>query len=116
MSTVLVVDDEEDIRQLVAKMLRHGGFDVLEAGSATQAAEVYAERGAVDVVVTDVIMAGGTGPALAERLRLVAPDLKVLFISGGPRDRVKPTPQTAFLAKPFTIAELVGSVTELLTH
>ena len=116
MSTVLVVDDEEDIRQLVAKMLRHGGFDVLEAGSAAQAAEVYAEQGSVDVVVTDVIMTGETGPALAERLRLVSPDLKVLFISGGSRDRMHSTPRTAFLAKPFTIAEIVGSVTALLTH
>jgi CheY-like chemotaxis protein len=116
MRTILVVDDEEEIRELVAKMLRYGGFDVLEAASGAQAAQVYADCGAVDLVVTDVVMAEETGPELAERLRQESPDLKVLYISGSPQLRQELAEQTAFLPKPFTIAEIVGSVSDLLTR
>jgi DNA-binding NtrC family response regulator len=115
MSTVLVVDDEEDIRHLVARMLRHGGFDVVEAGSGEQASEVYADHGAIDVVVTDVILDGETGTELGARLQESAPDLKVLYISGCPDVHyVKTSERAAFLSKPFTIAEIVDSVSDLL--
>ena len=116
MKTVLVVDDEEDIRELVAKMLRHGGFDVLEAESGARASEVYAGN-RVDVVVTDVVMEGESGPELGARLQHGSPELRVLYISGCPNAHQEPqTDRTAFLPKPFTVAELVGSVSELLTR
>ena len=115
MRTILVVDDEDEIRQLVARMLRHGGFQVLEAGSGAQAAQVYAGA-SVDLVVTDVVMPSESGIELAERLRRMAPDVKVLYISGCPQARLEPWEQSTFLPKPFTIAELCGSVNALLTH
>ncbi len=116
MKTVLVVDDEADIRELVAKMLRYGGFDVLEAESGARASDVYAAN-RVDVMVTDVVMAGETGRELGERLQHASPDLKVLYISGCPGARHdQQTERTAFLPKPFTIAELVGSISELLAR
>ena len=116
MKTVLVVDDEADIRDLVAKMLRYGGFEVLEAESGARAADVYAAH-RVDVVVTDVVMEGETGRELGARLQLTSPELKVLYISGCPNagDDAQ-RDGTAFLPKPFTIAELVDSVSELLAR
>ena len=116
MRTILVVDDEEDIRQLVARMLRHGGFEVLEAESGAEASQLYSALGPVDLVVADVVMAEESGPELAARLRQGSPDLKVLYISGCPHVRFeRRAEQTGFLPKPFTIAELVQSVTELLS-
>jgi two-component system cell cycle sensor histidine kinase/response regulator CckA len=116
MRTILLVDDEEDIRELVAKMLRYGGFEVLEADSGAQAGQLYADR-PVDLVVTDVVMAGESGPELAERLRRTSPELKVLYISGCPNVRHEAwSQQASFLPKPFTIAEIVGSVSTLLMH
>ena len=116
MSRILVVDDEAEIRELVARMLRYGGFDVLEAESGAQAAQVYADCGEVDLVVTDVVMAEESGPELAERLRRDSPELKVLYISGTPEVCQEWAEPGTFLPKPFTIAEIVGSVSELLTR
>jgi len=116
MNTVLVVDDEEDIRQLVARMLRHHGFDVLEAGSASQASALYARHGGVDVVVTDVVMHGETGHELGARLRRSVPDVRVLYISGWPGVSLEDSGLAAFLPKPFTMAEIVESVSELLNR
>jgi two-component system cell cycle sensor histidine kinase/response regulator CckA len=117
MRRILVVDDEPDVRRLVARMLRHGGYEVLEAESGAEAAQMFADRGRIDLVVADVMMADVQGPQLAERLRQDSPDLKVLYISGCPdaQDGGRPG-RTAFLQKPFTIAEIVGSVGDLLTR
>ena len=103
-ATVLVVDDDDQVRPVTAGFLRELGYAVIEAANA-EAAEVLAHAaGNVDLLVTDVVMPGADGPALAARLRAEWPDLPVLFITGhADRSRLEGEP---VLAKPFTSAEL----------
>jgi len=115
MRTILVVDDEDDIRGLVAKMLRYRGFDVLEAESGAAASEIYEREGPFDLVVTDVRMDGESGPQLGDRLRKVSPDLKVLYISGCQHAHEDARGEgSAFLPKPFTPDALAAKVREVL--
>lgn len=117
--TILVVDDEPGIRGLVVKILRRERYQVLEAGSAAEAVTVAVNHGApVRLLVTDVMMPGGSGRQLAEQFRETMPDLKVLYMSGFTGDefaRASELPRgSRFLQKPFTLDALVGMVRELL--
>jgi two-component system cell cycle sensor histidine kinase/response regulator CckA len=116
--TVLVVDDEAPILEIVARMLRYGGHDVLEATSGVRGAEIAASHpGTVHLLVTDVTMPGVSGPELARRLMESDDDLKVLFISGDPRESfADPDRRTLFLQKPFSSAVLLAKVAELLAR
>jgi CheY-like chemotaxis protein len=78
---VLVVDDEEETRNLTARMLAAAGYRVITAAGALQALQL-AERATVRLVVTDLRMPGTSGEELAEHLRRRTPELPVLFMSG----------------------------------
>jgi two-component system, cell cycle sensor histidine kinase and response regulator CckA len=81
--TILVVDDDRNILELLEKTLGAAGYRVLTADGGWSAVEVYDNSpNRVDLLLTDVIMPDLTGPVLAERLRGRQPDLQVLFISG----------------------------------
>jgi two-component system cell cycle sensor histidine kinase/response regulator CckA len=82
--TVLVVDDECSLRELFVMILRHLGYEVLSAGSALEALTLAkAWRGEpIDLLITDLAMPGMDGGALADRMRVVEPALKVIFVSG----------------------------------
>jgi two-component system cell cycle sensor histidine kinase/response regulator CckA len=113
--TILVVEDEPGIRALVRKILRRERYHVLEAGSAEEALGLAeAEGGRIDLLLTDVMLPGLSGRALAERMRESIPELDVLYISGFTDDdavRVGAFPPGAkFLQKPFTLGALVGTV------
>ena len=117
--TLLLVEDEEAVRQLAVTVLTKLGYSVLEAPDAATAIGVFEEyRGPLDLLVTDVILPGLSGPRLAERLRAIRPALRVLFVSGYTEeelDRAKaPTADTAFLAKPYTAASLAHKVRDVL--
>jgi two-component system, cell cycle sensor histidine kinase and response regulator CckA len=116
-STVLVVEDEEVIRGLVAQVLRGEGYEVILAADGDEALE-RARSTRVDVLLTDLSMPGIGGRELADRLREDLPGLKVMFMSGfadadafggGPMP-----PATAFLEKPFTFAHLTERVRSLV--
>ena len=112
--TILVVDDETGIRELIRKILSREGYRVLEAGSAEDG--LAAARGQkIDLVITDVMLPGINGPELARRMQQAAPQLKALFISGHTGSAILP-PGAAFLAKPFTLAALLEKVRQTLTH
>ena len=115
-ATVLLVEDEEVVRRLVAEMLRGAGYRVVEAGDGADALAA-AEREDVELLVSDVVMPGLSGPQLAERLLEERPDLRVLFISGYTADAIAShadlAPKTAFLPKPFTRAALIGALADL---
>jgi two-component system, cell cycle sensor histidine kinase and response regulator CckA len=112
--TILVVDDESGIRELIRKILRREGYRVLEAGNAEEA--VAAARGqAVDLVITDIMLPGINGPELARRMQQAAPQLKALFISGYTGQAIIP-PGAPFLAKPFTLAALLEKVRNTLNR
>src|SRR5262249_49961599 len=81
--TILVVEDEEAVLSLIGEGLRGRGFTVIETRDASEALEICVGRGArVDLVLTDVILRGISGPEMAARLAKARPDLKVLFMSG----------------------------------
>lgn len=117
--TILLVEDEDVVRDLVRKMLEQGGYTILEARDGREALSLSKEHVAgIDLLLTDVVMPGMNGRELAERIWFTRPDTKVLYISGYTDLRVF-DPEvldsgSAFLHKPFTYAELAGKVREIL--
>jgi signal transduction histidine kinase/CheY-like chemotaxis protein len=120
--TILLVDDEKTVRTLAGHVLRNHGYTVLEACDGEEALEVYARQaGNIDLLVSDVMMPNLTGMELAERLAALAPQLRVLFLSGYQKDEADPEEdKTAaplrFLTKPFRPADLIATVRELLSQ
>jgi len=117
--TVLVVEDEQMVRELVREILSRQGYDVLEAGRGTEALEVSERhKGPIHLLITDVVMPGMTGPELARRLTAHRPAMKVLFMSGYTDDAILHhgvlEPGTEFLQKPFTARPLGGKVRQML--
>jgi two-component system cell cycle sensor histidine kinase/response regulator CckA len=117
LETVLVVDDEDEVRQLLVDVLAIGAYHVLEARDGERALEV-AEKHArpIDLLVTDVAMPKMKGPELAERLRQRQPTLPTLYISGyAERDTLSSLAENEhFLAKPFSPADLYRLVRDIL--
>ena len=116
MATVLLVEDDRAVRRVARGILAGAGYYVLSAGSGAEAlAASDAFPGPIDLLVTDVVMAGMNGPAVADALRRRRPDLKVLFTSGHPEDLVAQKGAGAdFLPKPFTRTTLLACVARLL--
>jgi len=116
---VLVVEDEDLIRQLAEQILRDRGYRVISAASATEALELVTSLdGEIDLLVTDIVMPGLSGLDLAQRLRRRIPDLRVLFMSGysdSPLLRAGLAREgAAFLQKPFSADALERRVRDLL--
>ena len=115
--TILVVEDEEAVRTIIAAMLRRQGYTVVDAASPLAACELFDRHGDdVDLLVTDVVMPVMNGPALAQRLVAIRPSLRVLFISGyaGMPSPEVHHPNVGFLSKPFQSAVLAARVREML--
>jgi two-component system, cell cycle sensor histidine kinase and response regulator CckA len=116
---VLVVDDEEGVRDLVCRMLRGGGYRTLEAAHGGEALDLV-ETGPepVDLVVTDVVMPGMDGRELGRRLAQSRPTLPILYISAYDVNdifsRGSPRNSAPFLQKPFPPELLINSVEQLL--
>jgi two-component system, cell cycle sensor histidine kinase and response regulator CckA len=113
--TLLLVEDEASIRKLAKRILDRAGYRVLEAANGEEAEHSFAEHaGSIDLVVTDMIMPGCSGPELLNRLWARAPALKALLMSGHnaqPAWTGKNTPRDLpFVQKPFTAAELERQV------
>jgi two-component system, cell cycle sensor histidine kinase and response regulator CckA len=109
--TVLVVEDDLSVRRLACRVLRARGYRVLEAGDGDEALElVHGREGALDLVITDIIMPGLSGPALVERLLPEASDLRVLYITGYSEEAIRQQGVLpaggALLEKPFTAHQL----------
>lgn len=118
--TILLVEDEEAVRELAARVLTDQGYTVLKASNGAEALRI-AEAGSVsdiDLLLTDVIMPVMGGREIADRLTSMRPDLKVLFTSGYTDDTIARQgvlrPGTAFTHKPFSPSELARKVREVL--
>ena len=117
--TILLVEDEESLRQLAVRVLAGAGYRVLAAGGPAEAVRLWRENGArADLLLADLNLPSVGGVLLAERLRCELPDLRVLFISGvadpgGSGSGARPT-DSEFLQKPFTPAVLARRVREIL--
>ena len=117
--TVLLVEDEEQVRIIARDILRGHGYRVLDARSPSEALALSAAyRDTIDLLVTDVIMPEMNGRMLSERLRVQRPELEVLFISGYTDKALDPegvlAPGSAFLQKPITPDSLASAVRRLL--
>ncbi len=109
--TILLVEDEEDVRSLTARMLRRQGYKVIQAEEGRSAlAKMEKYEGSIDLLVTDVIMPHMNGKDLAERLKQIQKKMKVLFISGHIDSMIAHQginqPSTPFLQKPYTFETL----------
>jgi two-component system cell cycle sensor histidine kinase/response regulator CckA len=117
--TVLLVEDEESVRELVRVTLVSRGYKVLEAESGEAGLRVAMKSpGAIDLLVTDVMMPGMGGRELAKKLSALRPEISVLYLSGYTEEAVV-TPEAmgtgvSFLQKPFTLQNLAKKVREVL--
>jgi CheY-like chemotaxis protein len=119
--TILLVEDNPEVRDLARQVLARQGYTVLEAAegeAALRRAEAHA--GPIHLLLTDVVMPGMTGKALAERLSGLRPDLKVLYMSGYTDETIAHhgvlEPGVAFLQKPFTSFNLALKVRQVLNQ
>jgi two-component system, cell cycle sensor histidine kinase and response regulator CckA len=117
--TILLVEDEEGLRSLNARGLRSRGYTVIEASNGVEAMEALEEKdGAVDLVVSDVVMPEMDGPTLLRAMRARNPNLKIIFVSGYAEDAfaksLEETEKFDFLPKPFALSALVAKVKETM--
>jgi len=117
--TVLVVEDDEAVRSLTREILERAGYRVFDAPNPEQAELVFKQHeNLFELLVTDVMMPGSSGPSLFERLARQHPDLRVLYVSGYTDDTIvdqgQLDPGVDFLQKPFTAVGLGRRVREVL--
>ncbi len=112
--TILVVDDEESIRDVIAAYLRPLGFRILEAQGSAEAFEILQSEEKIDLLLTDMSMPGIDGVALSGVARDVRPEMRIVYMTGKSegflsRENVLP-PHATVLKKPFFFEELMGVI------
>ena len=116
--TVLVVEDAEGLRVLARRLLERQGYTVLVAANADEAVQLFDRNPSIDVLLTDVVMPGASGPELTRQLVERRPALKVIYMSGYTEDAIVHhgvlDPGVAFLNKPFTSETLGAKIREVL--
>ena len=117
--TILVVDDEPEIRKLVSAMLTNAGYQVLLADTGEQAIKLFRKQAkTIDLLLTDVVAPGMAGPTLADQLTELKPDLRVLFMSGYDSTQVVQRYVVergySLIVKPFTMDQLAARVRAVL--
>ncbi len=125
--TILVLEDSPESLMVLREVLNQAGFRVLEAGDGNEAIEVCRQhRRDLSLLISDVMLTGITGPATADRIRVLCPDLPILYISGHDRDELLNrglldreelhSGEVRFLQKPFTSMELKERVNAIVSH
>ena len=117
--TVLVVDDEEMVRRLAARILLGEGYHVIEAGGGDEAVRTLQRASSrIDAVLTDVAMPGLGGRQLGDTVLRCWPRVRLLFMSGFPGQRIRDEgldPAAPFIQKPFTREQLSRKIKEVLS-
>ena len=119
--TVLVVDDEEDLRDIIRRMLDRRGFATLIAGDSQQAIEVCREHpGEIDILVTDLGLPGVTGGELSREATELRPGMRVVYISGLPKEMAVADgliePDALLVKKPFGTELLIEALRSVLAE
>lgn len=113
--TILVVEDDARVRRVVVSRLQDAGYSVIEAEAGARALQLLAEHPEVSLVFTDMIMPGGmNGDELAQHVRALRPDVKMLFTSGYAEPSAAGRAAGSWLQKPYTARELALRLRELL--
>jgi two-component system cell cycle sensor histidine kinase/response regulator CckA len=117
--TILLVEDEESLRSVTQEFLSNKGYQVLVAGDFQKAVDVSEnDPRHIDLLMTDVVLPGASGPKLADRLAAARPDMKVLFVSGYTADALVHgdlhRTDFAFLSKPFSLNALARKIRTIL--
>ncbi len=117
---MLVVEDVEELRELTTRLLERQGYKVLVASNADEALQVFDQHSSIDVILTDVVMPGASGPELTRQLVNRRPMLKVIYMSGYSEDAIVHhgvlKQGIAFLHKPFSSQTLGRKIREVLEH
>jgi DNA-binding response OmpR family regulator len=113
--TVLVVDDEEDLRDIMHRILKRNGFAPLTAGDVAPAIELCREHpGVIDILVTDLTLPGGSGTELSRAAVEMRPGIRVVYISGLPKELAVQegliAPDSLLVKKPFSSADLLAAL------
>jgi PAS domain S-box-containing protein len=118
--TVLVVEDAKELREVATRLLRWQGYTVLVAANADEALRLFEQHGSIDVLLTDVVMPGASGPELTRQLVERYPTLKVVYMSGYTEDAIVQhgvlNAGIALLHKPFTSETLGRKIREALAR
>lgn len=113
--TILVVEDHDETRSALVKLLTMAGCTVLDAANGAEALELLQEQADIDLILADVSMPGGiSGVELLERVREIAPGTPGLLMTGHPRESVAIPDGVRLLRKPFRKQDLDEAVEELL--
>jgi len=116
--TILLVEDSEDLRELATKLLERQGYRVHVAGDGEEALQLFAQHPDIDVLLTDIVMPGASGPELTSRLVSQRPDLRVVYMSGYTEETIIQhgvlKPGIGFLHKPFTSETLGRKLREVI--
>lgn len=111
--TILLAEDEAEIRRLLGEILRREGYRVLVAASAEEAESMAAlQPGRIDLLLTDVMLGGSSGLDLAQELAHARPGLRAVYMSGFTGEPLPPGAH--FLQKPFSKAALLAKIREAL--
>ncbi len=110
---ILLVEDEDFLREHLADVLRENGHQVFAAKLPQEALELFSAKGPFDLLITDVSLPGSSGKQLAKLFLAHDPDLRVLFISGFPEKLVSPPEGSFFLQKPFKLGEFLSKLDEI---
>jgi DNA-binding NtrC family response regulator len=117
-NTILVVDDDPDIRSLTRTFLEHEGYHVYTSGDVNRATQIFRRAPRIDLLITDYSMPHRSGMDLAHELKSIRPSLPVLIVSGvffasSQLSRMK-AQGWSFLAKPFSLPRLLATVHDIL--
>lgn len=117
-AVILLVDDDDPVRVMLARLLRTQGYEVLQAENAPAAYRILAER-KPDLIISDIVMPGESGIELRRNVASRWPGTPVILISGysseGPAEFASRTPNTVFVQKPFAADQFLALVEDTLT-
>ncbi|MCF6228883.1 MAG: response regulator, partial [Planctomycetes bacterium] len=115
---LLLIEDDDTVRNILLQVAESGGYDVIEANSGEQALEILNQVNGLDILVTDIVMPGISGSEVAAEARRRFPQIPVLYVSGYPRTELDPNEfereHTAFLQKPFSHKAMLEVMDKLI--